>query len=183
MKPCSPFRRILLVAPAVEHASEPCAEVRSIFWTTSKRACSIRYVCFLRHQHGPDCGILPQPDSHRFELALFRLSTLPPTAFQRVLADNKVLEAIAWCAEQSPRHNSNFIDLFIVFSEDFGVTCKPVRLLFGVYVKSSCSTVSMKLSEVLFFWASSVRLITDDQWASSRTFRHSLKISSPVGPF
>ena len=41
-----------------------------IFWTTSKRAFSIWYVCFLRHQHSPDFVMLTRMDNHIFELCL-----------------------------------------------------------------------------------------------------------------
>ena len=94
--------------------------IHLIFWTTSKRACSTWYVCFLRQstwsrlRHADTAG-QPPLRTRAFPLGLKHLA---PPDHQKVRTDNKILEALSWCAEQTLL--SNTTRLFMMFPEDLG---------------------------------------------------------------
>ena len=130
----------------------------SIFWTTSKRACSTWYVRLLRLQNGSDFVIPTQQDNHLFELGLGH--SVPP-AHQKVRTDNTILATISWCAEQTLL--SNTTKLFMMRKTWVALPRKGPRPS-GIFASSKFFTESVKLVVALVLCASSDRPSSDVRW-------------------
>ena len=148
MKPCPAHCRVLLVATGPEHASELWAAVLRGAEQDMTRIFELVYVdavhladflltldlldhikaglfdlvCLLpsastwsRLRHSDAAG-QPPLRTRAFPLGL---SNLAPPSLQKIRSDNRILESISWCAEQTLLC-SKPTSLFVVFPEDLG---------------------------------------------------------------
>ena len=93
------------------------------------------------------------------------LRDLDPPAHQKIRTENKIMEFVAWCAEQTLLCTKSTC-LLLGFPEDLGGMPKKAPHHSGVFASFNFFTGSMRPAAVQAFFVSSDKPNTDVPWVS-----------------